>query len=203
MLQTVLVVFYTRNLLQAVDDARPDLLDAALLVGLDRSQQVGDVINLLCELLLQGCTLLRTEIDKVLQSLLHSIAGSEPLLFLEFLHICLRQHIGHAEQSVEPVGRHGDARLIGNTLNLVVIVFYQRGIDRRCIDQRIFLYPKTQIHLSANQCFGHHLAHLHLFLTIEGCNTCVQVKLLGIERLDLYMNLFFLVSYDSLAVACH
>ena len=203
LLQAVLIIVHTWNLQQTVDDTRPDFLHAALLVWLNRGQQRSDIVNLLRKLLLQGSTFLGTEIHQILQCLLHCFTGSLPLFLLKLLHIRLSQYIGHTEQCIEPVLRQGNTRLLRDGLYLIVIVLHEGRIDRCGIHHGILLHPYAHIHLTANESLSHHLAHLHLLLTIERGDTRIQIQLLGVKRLDLYMNLLFLVSYDSLAIARH
>ena len=62
LLQPVLVVLHAWNLQQPVDDARTNLLNAALFVGLNRSQERLDIVDFLIELLFQRSTFLCAEI---------------------------------------------------------------------------------------------------------------------------------------------
>ena len=203
LLQTILVVVHPRNLLQTLHDALLDLLHATLLVGLDLCQQHGDIIDLLGKLLLKGCTFLCTEIHQILQGLAHGVLHRRPLFVGQLLCIRLCQHVRHTEQSVEPVIWYGDARLLRDTPDLLIIILHECRIDGGRVDSHILLYPDAHVDFSSDKGFGYHLAHLHLLLAIKGCNTCVQVKLLGVQRLHLYMDFLVFVSYDSFAVACH
>ena len=162
-----------------------------------------DIVYFLRELLFEGSTLLDSEIHKVLQGITDCLFHSLPLLVPQLLHICLRQHVGHTEQRIEPVLRQGDACLVGDGLDLMVVILHQRCVNGRRVHSRVFLYPHTHVHLASDQSLSHHLAHLHLFLTVKRSNTCIQVKLLGIERLHLRMDFLVLVGHDSLAVARH
>ena len=93
--------------------------------------------------------------------------------------------------------------VVGKAAQLLIIAVHQRRVHRHSIRSGILLYPETEFHLSTDNALGNELSDFHLLLAIERGDTCVQVKLLGVERLDLYMNLLFLVGYDSLAVARH
>ena len=175
LLQTVTVIVHTRNLLQAVHDAGLDLLHTPCLVRLYLCQQLLDVVNLLLELLLEGGTLLDTEVHEVLQGLSHSTSHHLPLCLVERLGICLRQYVRHPEQCVEPVFRHGDPRLLGDGLDLPIIVLHECRIDRRGVNGHVLLYPHAHVHFATNEGLSHHLAHLHLLLAIEGSDSRVQV----------------------------
>ena len=178
LLQTVLIVVHSRNLLQTLHDALFDFLHATLLVGLDLSQQHGDIVDLLRELLLKGCSLLCTEVHEVLQSLTDGTFNCLPLFVVQLLCIRLCQYVGHTEQGVEPVLGHRDACLLRDALDLLVVVLHESGIDGGRVNGHILLYPDAHVHFSPDESLSHHLTHLHLLFAIEGCDTCVQVKLL-------------------------
>ena len=203
LLQTVAVVIHTRYLLQTFYDALTDLLHTPRLVRLDLCQQLLDVVNLLLELLLEGGTLLDTEVHEVLQRFSHSLAHHLPLCLVEHLRLRLRQHVGHPEKRVEAVLRHGDARLLRDALDLLVVVLHESRIDGCGVYGHVLLYPHTHVNLSSYKGLGHHLAHLHLLLTIERCDAGVQVELLRVERLHLYVYFLLSKGHDSIAVACH
>ena len=171
LLQTVLVVFHVRNLFQSSLDTGLDLLYTSLFIGLDVSQQLSNIVNLLRKLLLKGGTLLFAEVHETFQGIRHSPLHDGPLLVLEYLHIRLRQHIGHTGQGVQPVLRLRDTHFLGHILQLVIVVFHEGGIHRGRVHRALFLYPHTHVHFSADQSLCHHRPALHLLLTIERGNT--------------------------------
>ena len=178
LLQAVTVVLHPRNLLQTVNDAGLDLFHTALLVRLDGCQQTGDVVNLLRKLLLKGGTLLLAEVHEAVEGLLHGSLHCQPFLVVQLFHVRLCQHVRHPQQRIEVVFRHRDTRLFRDGLDLLVIILHEGRIDRRWIHSHILFYPHTHVHLTTDESLGNHLAHLHLLLTVERCNTGVQVKLL-------------------------
>ena len=200
--QAVLVVLSARNLLQAIDDALTDLLHTRLLVGFYRCQQLFDVINLLAKLLLQSGTLLCTEVHQMLHSLLYTTLHDLPLLVTEQLYLRLCQHVGHAHQQRHPVGvRH--LVFLGKACQLLIVVLHQCLVDLRSIDSSILFYPDVKLYLTSDDTLGNELTNLHLLLSVERSNTCRQVKLLRVERLDFHIDFLSLKGHDSLAIASH
>ena len=203
LLQPVLVVLHAWNLQQPVDDARTNLLNAALLVGLNRSQERLDIVDFLIELLFQRSTFLCAEVHQGSYGLLYSLLYGTPLVVGQHLLFGFGQHVGHARQGVEPVLRLGNAHLLRHGLQLTVVVLYEGGIHGRRVDARLFLYPDGKVHLSAFHGLGYHLAYFHLFLSIEWGDARLQVELLRVERFDFYVDFLVFVGYDHFAVACH
>ena len=151
LLQTVLVIIHTRNLLQSVNDTLANLLYTTLLERFDFCQQTFDIINLLSKLLLERSTLLLTEIHQGSNGTLNSLAGSIPLFVGELFLFCLRQHIRHACQGVHPVLGLRDTHLRSYVLQLMVVVLHESGIHRRCIHSGLFLNPEREVHLTTLQ----------------------------------------------------
>ena len=202
LLQAVLVVFCPGNLLQAVDDALANLLYPTLLVWFYRQHQPFNIVSLLGKLLLQGRTLLGTEIHQMLYSLADTLSRHGPFLITENLNLCLRQHVRHAHQRRHPV-RTRQLMVVGKAAQLLVVAVHQRRIHRHSICRSILFHPEAELHFSAYDPLGNQLTDFHFFLAIDWSNTCGQVKLLGVERLDFHIDFLSLVGYDSLAVTRH
>ena len=203
LLQSVLVVFDIRNLLQSVHDVGLDLLHARFLVRLYAGEQCLDVVHLLGELLLQGSTLLAAELDEVVHSLVDGLLCSLPFLVCQFFHIGLGRHVGQAQQRSIPVGGLRNACLCRNLLDLLVIVLHQRHVDGRGVSHNVLFYPDREINLASFQILGDELTYLHFLLSIQRSNTCGEVESLAVQRLNLHVDLLFFVGYGSFSEACH
>ena len=103
LLKAVLVVFHLGYGAESIDDALAYLFYTRLLVGLNFRHKLLDVVDLLGKLALKGCTLLTTEVNKLLKSHLDAIPCNSPLAIGENLQIGLGHHIRHPQQSGENV----------------------------------------------------------------------------------------------------
>ena len=202
LLQTVLVIFRLRNLLQSVHDAAADFLHTALFVRFNAGQQLLDVVNLLGKFLLQCRPFLSTEVHQVLYGLTDSLACNNPLFVIQYLDLAFGQHVGHTDQRLHPVNTL-QLILLGKNLQLVQIVLHQGRVDGRGQRRLIFLNPDREVHLTSQQFLRNKLANLHFLLPIKRSNACHQVQLFGVQRLDLDIDFLSFVDYESLPVACH
>ena len=97
LLQTILIILNIRNLREAVNDASAYLFNTQLFVWFNLIQQVGDVVQLLGELLLQCGTFLFAEVDELVESLCDGLLCDSPFLIIKHFSLGLDGHIGKRE----------------------------------------------------------------------------------------------------------
>ena len=175
LLQTVVVVLYVGNRLQTVNDACPDFLYSFFLERFYLSQQRFYVVYLFSKLLLQCGTLLTTEVVELLQRLVDGFESILPLFVAEFLHVDTCCDVGQSEECCPPVVRLGQLFVSHDVLYLLVVILYQRLVDRCGIGSGVLLNPQGEVNFSANYFLSDNLSQLHLFLSVERSNTCGEV----------------------------
>ena len=204
LLEAVAVVVGAEGLLEVVEDAGTDVLDALFFVGLDGVEEGFDVIDFLAELLLESGALLAAELDEAVDGLARGGEGDVPLLVGEFGGGRACQHVGQAhEHGREGDGREGEAVGLLQLAELFVVGFQQLAVDGRGGSRGVFFNPQVELHLAALEHRGNQGAQLHLLLLIERGDARREVELLAVERL--YFGTYLLVTEhaDGLAVAGH
>ena len=154
LLQAVLVIIHTQRLFQSIGNTFLHFGYTLFLIGSDSLQQMGDVGDLLTELLFKGSSFLLTEVHQRTDSLFHSRINHSPFFLTQFLRFILGHHIRHAEQRGKPVRRirYRYSKIFGYGTNLLVVSLHQCLIDGSGTFRTLFLfYPKAEIHLSAFQ----------------------------------------------------
>ena len=172
LLQTVLIIIY-RKLLQRIEDTFLDLRYSIFLIRFYGSQQLAYASDVCAEFPIQRLTLLLAEIQQMLNSFLHSCKHCIPLFFSQFHSLILSgHHIRHSQQSGKPILRSRNACFLHYLCQTLIISRHRALVDGyHHIGSFFFLYPQSEIHLSAFNLLSNIVANLHLLFSIQSRHT--------------------------------